>query len=126
MSWIYFLKHKYEVFETFVDFYHMICNQFQTQPRILITDNGGEYINSDMHQLLTSKGLLHQTTSPDTPQQNGIAKRKNRLLLEITRVIMLESHVPTYLWPEAVATANYLTNRLPTQSLNHKTPFETL
>ena len=104
----------------------MTCTQFQTQPRILRTDNGREYINSDMHQFLTSKGHIHQTTCPDTPQQNGIAERKNITLLEITRAIMLESHVPAYIWPEAVATANYVTNKLPTQSLNHKTLLETL
>ena len=85
----------------------------------------GEYVNLDMHRFITSKGLIHQTTCPDTPQQNGIVERKNRTLLEITHAIMLESHVPTYLWPEAVATTNYLTNRLPTQNLNHKTLLET-
>ena len=79
-----------------------------------------------MHQFITSKGLIHQTTCPDTPQYNGIAELKNKTLLEITRAIILESHVLTYLWPEAVAIANYLTNRLPTQNLNQKTPLETL
>ena len=104
----------------------MICTQFQTQPRVLRTDNDWEYVNSDMHQFITSKGLIHQTCYPDTPQQNGVAEWKNRTLLEMTRAIMLESHVPTYLWPEAVATANYLTNRLPTKALNYQTPLEAL
>ena len=126
MSWIYFLKHKSEVFGVFVNFYNMICSQFQTHPRVLRTDNGREYVNSNMHQFITSKGLIHQTSCPDTPQQNGVAERKNRTLLEITRAIMLESHVPTYLWPEIVATVNYLINRLPTKALNYKTPLETL
>ena len=60
------------------------------------------------------------------PQQNGVPERKNRTLLEMTRAIMLESHVPTYLWSEAIAAANHLTNRLPTKALNYKTPLEAL
>ena len=67
MSWIYFLKHKSEVFKVFVNFYNMICTQFQAQPHIFRTDNGSEYVNSDMHQFLTTKGLIHQTSCSDTP-----------------------------------------------------------
>ena len=114
------------MFGVFVDFYNMVCNQFQTKPRILRTDNGREYVNSDFHQFITSKGLIHQTSCLDTPQQNGVAEKKNRTLLEMTHAIMLESHVPTYLWPEAIATANYLTNRLPTKALHYKAPLEAL
>ena len=79
-----------------------------------------------MHKFFASKGIIHQTSCPDTPQQNGVAERKNRTLLEITRAIMLESHVPTTHWPDAISTATYLTNRLPTKALNYKTPLETL
>ena len=79
-----------------------------------------------MQQFLAEKGIIHQTTCPNTPQQNGVAERKNRFLLEITRAIMLDSHVPTSYWPEAVATATYLANRLPTKILNLNTPIQTL
>ena len=48
-----------------------------------------------MKGFFTEKGLIHQTTCPNTPQQNGVAEQKNKFLLEITRAIMLESHVPT-------------------------------
>ena len=102
MGWVYFIKHKSEVFGVFVDFYNMVCTQFQTKPRVLRSDNGGEYVNSNFHQFLTNKGLIHQTSCPNTPQENGVPERKNRTLLEMTRAIMLESLVPTYLWPEAL------------------------
>ncbi|XP_057529897.1 uncharacterized mitochondrial protein AtMg00810-like [Amaranthus tricolor] len=69
LIWIYFLKHKSEVFKVFVDFYHMICTQFQTPIRILRTDNGREYVNTEMHQFFTSKGIIHQTSCPDTPNK---------------------------------------------------------
>ena len=55
-----------------------------------------------------------------------MAEEKNRTLLEITRAIMLESQVPTHLWPEAIATANYFSNILPTKSLHYHTPLDTL
>lgn len=79
-----------------------------------------------MKRFIIDHGLLHQTTCPYTPQQNGVAERKNRTLLEITRALMIESHVPVHFWPEAIATATYLTNRLPTKPLNYDTPLDIL
>uniref|UniRef100_A0A803LV14 Integrase catalytic domain-containing protein n=1 Tax=Chenopodium quinoa TaxID=63459 RepID=A0A803LV14_CHEQI len=126
MSWVYFLKHKSEVFDVFVKYYNMIRTQFNAKPQILRSDNGGEYINLDMEQYIADQGLVHQTSCRDTPQQNGVAERKNRTLLEITRAIMIESGVPVFLWPEAIATSTYLTNRLPTKTLDYETPLDTL
>ncbi|XP_071740533.1 uncharacterized protein [Rutidosis leptorrhynchoides] len=73
-----------------------------------------------------SAGIIHQTTCPHTPQQNGVSERKNRILLEITRALMIESNVPRSFWPEALATTTYLVNRLPTRALELKNPLETL
>lgn len=126
MTWVYFLKRKSEVFEKFLTFYQMINTQYQTKLQVLRTDNGTEYINPQFQQFFQDNGLVHQTTCPDTPQQNGVAERKNRILLEITRAIMIESNVPTTYWPEAIATANYLINRLPTKILKYQTPLNTL
>ena len=126
MSWVYFLKHKSEVFDIFVKFYNMIITQFQAQSEIFRSDNGGEYINWDMKHFISTHDLIHQTTCSNTPQQNGVAERKNHILLDITRALMFEAYVLTHFWPEAVATATYLTNRLPTKALHFKTPLETL
>ena len=126
MSYVYLLKHKYEVFDVFVTFYNMIVTQFQTQPQILRFDNKGEYVNLNMKHFITNHGLIHQTTCPDTPQQNGVVERKNQNLLEITRSLMFESRVPASYWPKALATATYLTNHLPTKALHFQTPLDTL
>uniref|UniRef100_A0A803LEC6 Integrase catalytic domain-containing protein n=1 Tax=Chenopodium quinoa TaxID=63459 RepID=A0A803LEC6_CHEQI len=67
MSWVYFLKQKSEVFDVFVKFYHMICTQLSAQPKILRSDNGGEYITLDMEQFILDHGLIDQTTCPNTP-----------------------------------------------------------
>ena len=125
MCWIYFL-HKSEVFNVLVKFYNMIVTQFDAKPKILRSDNGGEYMNQHMANLFTTHGLLHQTSCSHTPQQNCIAERKNRTLLEIGRALMFEADVPTYCWPEAIASAIYLTNRLPSKILKFRTPLEVL
>ena len=126
VSWIYFLKHKSEVFDGFVNFYNMILTQFHTRLKILRSDNGGEYVSHKMKSFILEHSIIHQTTCPDTPQQNGVAERKNRSLLNISRALMFESHVPASYWPEAISTANYLSNRLPTKSLEFRTPLATL
>ena len=85
-----------------------------------------EYVNLDMKNIFSTHGLIHQTSCPNTPDQNRVAERKNHILLEITRALMFEDHVPTQFWPEVVAIATYLTNRLPTKSLLFKTPLDIL
>nr|GFA81936.1 putative reverse transcriptase, RNA-dependent DNA polymerase [Tanacetum cinerariifolium] len=99
---------------------------FQKSVQIFRSDNGGEYVNSQMKLFFQSKGIVHQTTCPHTTEQNGVVERKNRLLLKMTRALIIESHVPKSFWPEALATATYLINRLPTKILKMKTPLETL
>ncbi|GJZ71788.1 putative RNA-directed DNA polymerase [Tanacetum coccineum] len=126
MTWIYFLKNKAEVYDRFTAFYAMIQTQFQKSIQVVRSDNGGEYMNSQMNLFFQSKGIVHQTTCPHTPEQNGVAERKNRLLLEMTRALIIESNAPNFFWPEALATATYLINRLPTKILKMKTPLETL
>lgn len=79
-----------------------------------------------MTNFFHNNGLIHQTTCPNTPEQNGVAERKNRIILEITRALIIESRVPPSFWPEAVATAVYLINRLPTKALQLKTPLQVL
>jgi len=79
-----------------------------------------------MTHYLHSNGILHQTSYVGTPQQNGVSKRKNRDLLEKTRAIMLQMHVPKGFWSYGVLTAIYLINRLPSRVLDFKSPLEVL
>ena len=75
---------------------------------------------------MTENGIVHQFSCVDTPQQNGVTQRKNIQLLEVARSLMFTIGVPNYLWGEAVLTACYLINRLPTSTLKFKTPTELL
>jgi len=77
MTWLYLLKHKDEVFKVFHSFHAMIQTQFSAQIRILRSDNGGEYVNHHFQSYFQLHGLIHETSCPQTPQQNGVAERKN-------------------------------------------------
>ncbi|KAM7530049.1 hypothetical protein LguiB_033459 [Lonicera macranthoides] len=75
---------------------------------------------------LKTKGILSQRSCPYTPQQNGVAERKNRHLLDVVRTLLIESSVPARFWVEALSTAVYLINRLPSQTLNFDSPYSRL
>ena len=117
MSWIYLLRNKSDVLSVFQTFHAMIQTQFQKPIKVLRTDNGGEYVNHLFHQYLATYGIIHQTTCPQTPQQNGVAERKNRHILEVARSMLIGAHMPEYFWGDAILTTAYLINRLPTQAL---------
>lgn len=126
MTWIYMMKNKSEVIKCFQDFHKMVSTQFAKQVHILHSDNGTEYINKEFVVYLSEQGMLHQTTCPGTPSQNGVAERKNRHLLEVARSLMFQMNVPKFLWSEAVMTAAYLINRMPSRILGMKSPTDLL
>lgn len=126
LCWVYLMEKKSEVEQRFQDFFNMINNQFQTKIGILRSDNGTEYFNKYLSTFLVTKGIIHQSTCRDTPQQNGIAERKNRHLLEVTRAIMFSTNVPKYLWGNALLTACHLINRMPSRVLQYESPVQVL
>lgn len=100
----------------------MIQNQFQTKICVLKSDNARDYFNSALSSYCDHHGIIQFSSCVDTPQQNGIAERKNRHLLEVARAIMFSTMVPKRFWGEAVLTAAYLINRMPSRVLKFKTP----
>ena len=91
----------------------MISTQFQRNIQVLKTDNARDYFNSILGPYLSKNGIIHISSCIDTPQQNGVAERKNRHLLEVARAIMFTNNVPKHFWGEAILTATYLINRMP-------------
>ena len=83
MTWISLLSNKRDVSAVFQEFYKMVSTQYQSKIRVLQSDNGGEYLNSTLKFFFKEHGIRHQTSCVGTPQQNGLAERKNRQLLEI-------------------------------------------
>jgi hypothetical protein len=124
MTWIYLMRHKDEVFPCFKKFYALVQNQFNVQIQAIRTDNGTEYVNKIFGAFMSEQGILHQTSCPDTPQQNGVAERKNHHILEVARALMFTMNVPKFLWSEAVLTATYLINRTPLRVTGMKSPCE--
>ncbi|KAL5816220.1 hypothetical protein ACOSQ3_024598 [Xanthoceras sorbifolium] len=126
LTWVFLMKEKSEVSQIFQNFVKMIQNQFETKIQIFRTDNGKEFFNNVLNKFLLQEGIVHQSSCPETPQQNGVSERKNRHILEVARSLLFTSNVPKFFWGEAVLTATYLINRLPSRVLNFDTPCHVL
>ena len=122
---VYFMRHKSEVFGKFKEFEAATTNDSGEQIGTLRSDNGGEYVSSEFEAYLKSKGIHHELTVPHSPEQNGVAERMNRTLMESARSMIAHAGLPNCYWAEAVATAAYLRNRVPTVAFKEKTtPYE--
>ncbi|RVW94161.1 Retrovirus-related Pol polyprotein from transposon RE1 [Vitis vinifera] len=91
--------------------------------KVLKSDNAKEYFTSSLSTYLQNHGIIHISSRVDTPQQNGVAERKNKHLLEVAWCLMFSSNVPNYFWGEAILTATYLINR---ESMNEHQVWESL
>ena len=122
---VYFIKHKYEVFEKFKEFETATTTSSGQRIRRLRTDNGGEYVSKEFESYLKSRGIFHEFTVPHSPEQNGVAERMNRTLVESARSMLSHAGLPKSFWAEAIATAAYIRNRMPTAAIReNKTPYE--
>ena len=98
----------------------MISKQFDTPIKIVRSNNGEEYYKNELTNFMKSVGILHQTSRPNSPQQNGVVEKKNRHLLEVIRSLLIDGNIPSYLWGEALSSTVYLINRVPSSVLNFK------
>ena len=114
--WVYFIKSKSErdVLETFKEFHAMAERQSGAKLKVIRTDNGKEYVNRGFEGYLKQHGIRHQTTNDYTPEQNGMAERANRSIVERAKCMLFEAGLSKAFWAEAVSTAVYLLNRSPT------------
>ena len=91
--------------------------QFGHYPKVIRSDSGSEYRSNSLKEFFVDHSIVHQQTALYSPQQNGGAERKNRYLVEMMRYMLTESNMNKVLWGEAITTANYLQNRLPSSLL---------
>ncbi|KAK9927639.1 hypothetical protein M0R45_024815 [Rubus argutus] len=124
MTWVYFLRQKSEVFSIFKKFQVMVERQSGHQTKVLRSDRGGEYTSSEFHKFCQDIGLERQLTVSYTPQQNGVAERKNMTIVEMAKSMIHDKGMPQSFSGEAIHTAFYLMNRHPTMAVKGKTPFE--
>jgi transposase InsO family protein len=124
--WVYFFKKKSETQQRVIDFITLVERQHNCQIMAIRSDNGSEYKNYTVEGFLTKEGIAHQYSTPYSPQQNGVAERKNRPLMDADRTMIVEFSSPYNFWAEAVYTACHATNRLYLRKNLNKTPYEIL
>jgi hypothetical protein len=112
-----------EMLRIFKSFRAMVENQLNRRIKRFRTDGGGEY-EAALAGYLKEIGVLHETTAPYSPDQNGVSERANRTIMERTKAILADTKLDKVLWMEIAATVVYLKNRSPTTSLEGKTPYE--
>ncbi|KAL9996280.1 putative RNA-directed DNA polymerase [Helianthus debilis subsp. tardiflorus] len=120
-SWVMFLKSKDETFDSLMVLFKKIENLYQRPICRIRSDNGTEFKNSKMEEYCDERGILHEFSAPYTPQQNGVAERKNRTLIETARTMLADSKLPINFWGEAVSAACYTLNRVLTVKKFNKT-----
>ncbi|GJY11113.1 putative ribonuclease H-like domain-containing protein, partial [Tanacetum coccineum] len=123
-TWTFFLKTKDEIFRIFRDFITEIENLKDLKVKIIRCDNGGEFRNKDMDDFCSRKGIKREFSNARTPQQNGVAKRRNRTLIEAARTMLADAKFPVTFWAEAVNIACYVQNRVLVIKPHNKTPYE--
>ncbi|GJW83876.1 ribonuclease H-like domain-containing protein [Tanacetum coccineum] len=125
-SWVFFLRTKDETSGILKDFIRQIKNQLNQKVKTIRCDNGTKFKNKDVIELCGSKGIKREYSNARTPQQNGVAERKNRTLIEAARTMLADSFLPNTFWAEAVSTACYVLNRVLVTKPHNKTPYELL
>ncbi|MBW0556481.1 hypothetical protein O181_096196 [Austropuccinia psidii MF-1] len=116
------LKRKSDCLKSFISFKRLVENQTGKKIRAVVSDNGGEFVNSKFTDLFKKFGIDHLLTAPFTLQQNPIVERGNRTLLEKIRVLLADYQVPTEWWGEACSMATYLLNRTPVSTIGFQAP----
>ena len=107
-TWIYFLKAKNEVFEKFKEFKALIENLSDKRIKTLWSDNGREYTSKEFESFCKDAGIKRELTSPYNPQQNGVAKRKNRTIIKAVKTMIYDQDLPRHLWVEVARTVVYV------------------
>ena len=124
MTWIFFLKSKDEVFSKFKEFKALIENHTEKKIKTFRSDNGGEFTSNEFKELCKDSGIKRELSTPYNPQQNGVAERKNRTIMEVARDMLHDQDLPMHIWAKATRIVVYVQNRTPHRLLENKTPEE--
>nr|GEZ38539.1 putative ribonuclease H-like domain-containing protein [Tanacetum cinerariifolium] len=123
-TWTFFLKTKDETSGILRNFITEIENLKELKVKIIRCDNGGEFRNKEINDLCSRKGIKREFSNARTPQQNGVAERRNRTLIEAARTMLADAKLPVTFWAEAVNTACYVQNKVLVNKSQNKTPYE--
>lgn len=109
-----------------MQFYAFVLNQFSSTIKVLQSDREREYMSTAFQTFLAQKGIIHHRSCSYTPEQNGLAERKNRHLIETAITLLRRASLHEKFWTHACAIAAYLINRMPCPKQSFKSPFELL
>nr|GEY93877.1 hypothetical protein [Tanacetum cinerariifolium] len=123
-TWTFFLRFKDETSDILKKFTTEIENLKDYKVKIIRCDNGGEFRNKEMNDFCSQKGIKREFSNTRTPQQNGVAERRNRTLIEAARTMLANAKLPVTFWAEAVNTACYVQNRVLVNKSQNKTPYK--
>jgi len=115
-----FLKAKSDAFEAFKEWKILVENQMERKIKYLCTDNGLEFCNEEFNDFYKVHGIARHKTVRHTPQQNGVAERMNRTLLEKACCMLSQTKMSKVFWVEAVHTASHIVNRSPASTIDFK------
>ena len=115
--YVYLLRSKDEALEMFQHFKNEVENQLDRKIKVIRSYRGGEY-EAPFGDFCSQHGIIHQTTTAYSPQQNGVVELKNRTLKEMMNALLLSSGLPQNLWGEAILSANYILNLIPHKKTN--------
>nr|GEY84247.1 putative ribonuclease H-like domain-containing protein [Tanacetum cinerariifolium] len=112
-TWVFFLATKDKTSGILKSFITRIENlmDYKVKVKVIRCDNGTEFKNREMNQFCEMKGILRQFSVAKTPQQNGVAERRNRILIQAARTMLADSKLLTTFWAETVNTACYEQNK---------------
>ena len=114
---VYTMRNKSEAFAKYKLFEKFAETHTGRKVKVLRTDRGGEYLSTEFKSYLDTNGTQHQLTTAYTPQQNGVAERLNRTLIDLVRSMLSHKQVSKRFWAEALATSVYVRNRVTSRAL---------
>nr|GEX16382.1 retrovirus-related Pol polyprotein from transposon TNT 1-94 [Tanacetum cinerariifolium] len=123
-TWTLFIKAKDETSGILRKFITKIENLKDLKVKIIMCDNGGKFINKEMNDFCSQKGIKREFSNARTPQQNGVVERRNRTSIEAARTMLADAKLPVTFWAEAVNTTCYVQNKVLVNKSHNKTPYE--
>ncbi|GJY72452.1 integrase, catalytic region, zinc finger, CCHC-type containing protein [Tanacetum coccineum] len=119
-------KAKQETPEVLIDFLKLVQRGLHAQVRTVQNDKGMKFLNKTLHAYFAQEGIGHQTSTAQTPEQNGVVERRNCTLVEVARTMLSAAKVPLFFWAEAIATSCFTQNRSLVIPRHEKTPYHTI
>eukprot|EP00253_Pinus_taeda_P006173 PITA_06173 len=117
-------KKKDQTLLRFCEFKALAEKESRNKIKALRNNNGGEYVSQQFKDFYSVEEIKRELTTPHNPQQNGVAKRKNRSIMGAAQAMLHDQSLPLHLWAKACNTIVYLHNRSPHHILGMKTPME--